>query len=323
MRGTAFCRCPERTDDSWHNWYGAPNKRSPIHQKIIKAKNLLLVLLPVVWLFVPAVFACDNCDDESSSCLKSDRWPVKTFSDLDAASVNRSPVEYTILGLHAMLRPASVDGDGRDPNHRVFPEFTTFRVNNANLKWAVLRDDEDLHMAIVDPADATKTMVIEAPAPDCVPADMAQTMLDIRNKVEQLTGVLTPGITKYLNPPSPVIVTGIPYWDTNHSQADQAPNYLELHPVMDLLFPVPCERPTTRTVNVCLPTANSTVPSPVRIVAAAGGTSVTSMTVSIDGTRVYSTTDNHLDITQPVQPAGQHRVTVNAKDSSGYFWKTV
>lgn len=282
-----------------------------------------ILLFGVVCLFATGAAACANCNpSDPDSCLTSDRWPVKTFSDEDAALVSPNVVDYTIPAFHAIPRPPAMDGLGRDPEHRVFPELTTFRVT-AGLLWVGLMQDEDFHMAIADPADPTKVMTVEAPAPDCVPASLAQAMVDIRSSIEQITGILTPGTTKYFNPPRKVIVTGIPYWDMNHGQSGQGPNYLELHPVLNIRFPVACALPASRAVNICLPVANSTVKSSVRVVAAAKGTAVSGLNVLLDGVHVYSNKSNTVDTNVTVTKLGSHRITVTATDSAGNFWKTV
>jgi hypothetical protein len=290
--------------------------------------KLAVVIVAVLCLVVPDAFACGNCvDNPTPDCIANDRWPVKTLTDADAPLVNKTVVDYTVPAFHAILRPPTADGTARDPNHRLFPEFTTFRIS-ANLKWVGMRDDGDMHMAIADTKDSTQTVVVELPSPECVGTDLAATMSALRDKVLQVTGPIAPNGTVYLTTLTPVTVTGVPFWDTAHGQVDQGPNYLELHPALDLEFSPPpvqvtCAIPTTRAVNICLPASNSTASSPLHIVAAANGNSVTRMTVALDGTSFYATSTNQVDTTTTVQTAGSHRVTVTAKDSGGYYWRTV
>ena len=278
-------------------------------------------------LSASAAFACGNCTSTDPwSCFQSDRWPVKTLADSDAALINMAPVMYTIPGMQAILRPAAADNN-RDPDHRLFPEFTVFQIIAA-LKWATLAADGDLHMAIVDPNDSAKTMVIELPDPACMTPSMYQATLDLRNKIEAATGVQQPNTTQQYMPPLPIIVTGVAYWDLAHGQADQAPNNLELHPLLDVSFPPPpppptsCSAPAARAINICSPAAGSTLTSPAHVLASATGTTITNAAVSLDGTQVFSVKASTVDTYVNMTP-GAHRITVTVKDSAGYYWRTV
>jgi hypothetical protein len=139
-------------------------------------------ILAALLLVRTIAFACGNCaPGDPDSCFNSDRWPVKTFTDTDKGLVDMDPVAYTIPGLHAILRSPEMDGPGRDPQHRVFPELSVFKVS-AVLKWIALRDDQDMHMAMADSADASKTVVIEIPAPDCIAPELQQAAPDMRRR---------------------------------------------------------------------------------------------------------------------------------------------
>jgi hypothetical protein len=79
-----------------------------------------------------------------------------------------------------------------------------------------------------------------------------------------------------------------------------------------------------RTVTVCTPAAESTVASPVSVTAAATDSSAVSvMQLYLDGAKVYETTNSKQLSTSLSPAAGTHRLTVQAKDSAGYFNSTL
>jgi hypothetical protein len=87
-----------------------------------------------------------------------------------------------------------------------------------------------------------------------------------------------------------------------------------------------CSAPSTaRTVHICSPTNGSTVSSPVKISATAkpGSSTIQVMQVYVDGVKKYEKTSTNTISTSLSMSAGAHRVTVQAKDSAGYFRSTV
>ena len=82
--------------------------------------------------------------------------------------------------------------------------------------------------------------------------------------------------------------------------------------------------PTNRTVTICMPANGSTVTSPVEVSAAATDSStVTSMQIYLDGSPVYTKLSTKSIDTSITVASGTHRLTVQAKDSSGTFKSTV
>jgi len=82
----------------------------------------------------------------------------------------------------------------------------------------------------------------------------------------------------------------------------------------------PCTLKTTDpSVTICSPAANSTVSSPVHIVAGSTNTAgVTNMKIYIDGVSKYSIASNKID-TSLALPNGTHRLTVQSSDKLGRF----
>jgi len=79
----------------------------------------------------------------------------------------------------------------------------------------------------------------------------------------------------------------------------------------------------TRAVFITSPTNGSTVSSPVRIVASATSTSaVTLMQIYVDGKKAYEVPGSSVD-TSLTLARGKRRITVQARDSKGYYKETV
>jgi hypothetical protein len=82
---------------------------------------------------------------------------------------------------------------------------------------------------------------------------------------------------------------------------------------------------TNRSITICTPAANSTVTSPVQIVAyATDSKAITQMIIYVDGKQVYAQrTAAKLVNTAVNISAGTHTITVKAWDSSTSFSKSI
>ncbi len=82
---------------------------------------------------------------------------------------------------------------------------------------------------------------------------------------------------------------------------------------------------TNRTVTICSPAANSTVTSPVQIVAyATDSRTITGMNIYVDSKLVYKQTTSSKLVNTPVSmSSGTHAITVKAWDSSTNFSKSI
>jgi len=159
-----------------------------------------------------------------------ERWLVKTLSDADRERVQLQPVTTTVEALVAIPRPASVSATGRsDPT-----ELTVYRVE-ARLLSLFSEADGDYHLVLASPSDATITMIAEVPDPGCagacasgfagVYARTRQKLMDYLNSARSVARPL-------------VQITGVGFFDYIHGQRGVAPNGIELHPVLDVEFPV-------------------------------------------------------------------------------------
>lgn len=163
----------------------------------------------------------------SGSC-GVERWAVKTGMDADARLVHLdAPVLQTIAGLAALAPPARPQAHARAQ-----PTETTVYVLDATLIEYKLDADSDDQLILRDAHG--NTMIAEIPDPACVKSNSpfssrihnARAAFDAR--FTATTGFKTANI--------PVRLTGVGFFDYRRGQAGVAPNAIELHPVLDVVF---------------------------------------------------------------------------------------
>ncbi len=177
------------------------------------------LLLAVLLLVVPtSLFA--QCGVE--------RWSVKTGTDADVGLVNlNSSTNTTIAALRAPAAPNPIPA-----NNRVSPWETTQWVLNATLTLYKLESDSDYHLVLQD-ADGL-TMIVEIPSPTCVGAG-SPFLPGITNARNEFNARFT-ATTSFQTANIPVQVKGVGMFDFLHGQTGVAPNGIELHPVLDIVF---------------------------------------------------------------------------------------
>jgi hypothetical protein len=156
-----------------------------------------------------------------------ERWEIKTLSDPEADQVDRTPVPTTVEALGALPRPA------RTPqSSRVSPvEFTTYQID-AYLGGFRHESDGDVHLILFGMKDQRASMIAEIPDPFCSGACASGLSADFAKARAILDQILAePNPT---DQPIVVRVTGVGFFDRNHSQIGAAPNIIELHPVLTL-----------------------------------------------------------------------------------------
>jgi hypothetical protein len=225
----------------------------------------LNVLIIIGILFSPQLFG--QCGVE--------RWQVKTGTDSDAGSVNlNSSTPNTIASLTALARPSSIP-----PTSRIQSTETTLWSLNATLSEFKLEGDSDIHLVIVD--ESGNSMIAEIPDPSCVGSGSSFAS-GISNARSQFTSQFTPS-TSFQTVNVPVQIKGIGMFDFLHGQTGVAPNGIELHPVLDILFNANNLSPdfsiTTSPTSVMLNTGTSASVS-VSLTALAGFNSPVSLSVS-------------------------------------------
>src|ERR1700733_389025 len=166
--------------------------------------------------------------DASSGSCGVERWSVKTGTDADVGSVNLSSMSSnTIVTLRSWTAPNPIP-----PNNRVSPYETTDWVINATLTEYKLETDSDYHLVIQDASG--NTMIAEIPDPACVGAGspFAAKIQTARAAFDAKYNATTSFQTANI----PVQLTGVGMFDFLHGQTGVAPNGIELHPVLNIVF---------------------------------------------------------------------------------------
>ena len=157
-----------------------------------------------------------------------ERWPVKIGTDSTAGQVNvNSTTATTIANLTAIAAPKKLQD-----NRRIQPTETTIYVVNATLKKYMRMYDSDYHMVIADANG--RTMIAEIPSPGCVGSN-SPFAAGIAHARAQFDAMFTATDT-FQTADVPVRITGVGFFDYLEGQAGQAPNGIELHPVIDITF---------------------------------------------------------------------------------------
>lgn len=213
------------------------------------------LFLAVVLLVVPsALFA--QCGVE--------RWSVKTGTDADVNKVNlNSPSSTTIAALRSPGAPSPIPA-----NNRVSPWETTEWILNATLTQYKLESDSDYHLVLRDAGGLT--MIVEIPSPSCVGAG-SPFLAGITNARNQFNARFT-ATTSFQTANIPVQIKGVGMFDFLHGQTGVAPNGIELHPVLDIIF------------NPGNPTPDFAVSaSPTSVSVAQGGSKTTTISTTVSG----------------------------------------
>jgi hypothetical protein len=169
---------------------------------------------------------------ETSSLLAQscgvERWSVKTGTDADIGKVNRSTQSSnTIVTMRGWTAPNPIPA-----NNRVSPYETTEWVLNATLTQYKLEGDSDYHLVLSDASG--NTLIAEIPLPACVGSG-SPFLSGITNARTEFNARFTP-TTSFQTANIPVQIKGVGMFDFLHGQTGVAPNGIELHPVLDIVF---------------------------------------------------------------------------------------
>src|SRR5689334_3709454 len=213
------------------------------------------LFLAVLLLVVPTTLVA-QCGVE--------RWSVKTGTDADVGLVNlNSSTNTTIAALRAPAAPNPIPA-----NNRVSPWETTQWVLNATLTLYKLESDSDYHLVLQDANGLT--MIVELPQPTCVGAG-SPFLAGITNARNEFNARFT-ATTSFQTANIPVQIKGVGMFDFLHGQTGVAPNGIELHPVLDVIF-----NPGTQTPDFALSA------SPTTVSVAQGGTKTTTVSTTVSG----------------------------------------
>ncbi|HXH38822.1 MAG TPA: hypothetical protein VNN08_09365, partial [Thermoanaerobaculia bacterium] len=157
-----------------------------------------------------------------------ERWSVKTGTDPDAGLVNLSlTTAQTIATMRSWTAPNPIPA-----NNRVAPYETTQWIMNATLTLYKLESDSDYHLVLQDSGGLT--MIAEIPSPNCVGSGspFASGIQLARNQFDAKFTATTSFQTANI----PVQITGVGMFDFLHGQTGVAPNGIEIHPVLNIIF---------------------------------------------------------------------------------------
>jgi hypothetical protein len=146
-----------------------------------------------------------------------DRWPVKTWEDADAATVDTTARPTTVGALAALEIPEVP----YPANGRLAPVERTRYVVRAQIARLTTEEDGDWHVILRDPDDPRRTIIAEVPDPRCVrSAERQAVYAAVRDSLRRVPrqGMAT--------------VHGIGFWDFLHTQKGGAANGIELHPLV-------------------------------------------------------------------------------------------
>jgi hypothetical protein len=232
-----------------------------------------------------------------------ERWSVKTGTDPDAGSVNlTNPQTSTIAQLITLSPPNPLP-----PNNRFGPTENSVFVVTATLTDYKLEGgahgDSDYHLVLQD--DQGNTMVAEIPFPGCV-GDGSPFATQIANARAAFNAQFT-ATTSFQVANVPVQVTGVGFFDFAHGQRGAAPNVIELHPVLDIVF-----NPSPQGSDFSL-----SLPSPINLIQGGSTTATMNVTTVAGGTTPTLTVSGlPTGVTSKITPSSSGKSTVSLTASS-------
>ena len=146
---------------------------------------------------------------------------MKTLTDTDAARVDVLSVSNSSI---SALNGLTARCSGL-PERRSYAE--EFRVYDVTGIVQVTRneDDRDVHIALADPTDVTKTIVVEVVDPSCTTTSpFLTTLSNARSQYLSLGSLTGKGVR----------VRGVGFYDFAHGQTGRSQSCIELHPVLSI-----------------------------------------------------------------------------------------
>lgn len=215
---------------------------------MLKKKLLLLIFLTgtIIWSgcrtsphITPTPkppLPSDNPEPEPSEVpgkCGSERWSVKTGTDVDAVNVQLNNItRATIDSLVKLPAPTTKELNSTYANSRISPYETNVYQIDATLTKYKLENDNDYHLVIQN--SAGKTMIVEIPKPDCVgqTSPFLSSIIGSRKEFDSRFTVTNQFKTVNIH----IVVTGVAFFDFKHGQTGVADNAIELHPVLNISF---------------------------------------------------------------------------------------
>jgi hypothetical protein len=159
----------------------------------------------------------------SGAICGEERWSVKTLSDFDAIRVDFVGVTpTTVAALNGL--PSRCSGL---PEARTFPEeFHVFEAVGL-VQLTRNEDDRDVHIALADPVEPSKTIVVEVADPSCAGAAQSP-FVSMLSQAKIQFGSLGSIVGKRVR------VRGVGFYDFAHGQIGRSQSCIELHPVLSM-----------------------------------------------------------------------------------------
>ncbi len=181
-----------------------------------------------LWLSLVCLFLVIFLPGRTSAQCSGERWNVKIGKDPDVSLVNlSSTTATTIAALQGISQPGTLPDNGR-----ISPTETTTWVLNVTLVKYAKSFDSDYHMVFSD--SAGRTMIAEIPDPGCVGSG-SPFAAGIAHARAQFDARFT-ATTAFQSANVPVQITGVGFFDYFEGQEGIAPNGIELHPIIDIIF---------------------------------------------------------------------------------------
>ncbi|MBA3691193.1 MAG: hypothetical protein H0W82_07250 [Actinobacteria bacterium] len=185
-----------------------------------------MVLLSVLLVAGPMLIAIPTASVANAASCGEWRWPVKTLSDSQRRQVDFDARRITIRRLRRLDSPGPYDGMPRTGP----VENRTYRVL-AQVVGAKLSEDGDIHLVIAARTAKWKMMIVEFPAPRCVDKEFRRP--EMRRARQQVLNNCGPiSSSSFTDLRGRVTVQGVGFWDNLHGLTREAPNGIELHPVL-------------------------------------------------------------------------------------------
>jgi len=169
-----------------------------------------------------------------------ERWPVKTGTDADVASVTNT-ANVTVEDLLLIERPTDLPFTTNNPafqsNRDGDVERTTYTTSDATIVAFKLEKDGDYHIVIQGATG--NTMIVEIPDPDDAFVDPASPFKAGITKARadfdaQFADNMPEASLKRIN--QSATIKGVGFFDILHGQTGVAHSGIELHPVIDISF---------------------------------------------------------------------------------------
>ena len=166
------------------------------------------------------------------------RWDVKTLTDKNGlALLSKTPIDATIDKM-VLKKPSKVlhsnsKTDGKTPRYSNENQVVKIIAYVTEVKSE--SDDSDLHF-ILKSTDSENTMVGEIPDPTCPTFDKFPTLREHFTKTRSEGNAVWDKLKKSKKPVK-VTITGVPFWDGEHSneQPSGASKYFrEIHPILSI-----------------------------------------------------------------------------------------